>query len=607
MMADARPQDRLLGGALAPPWLLVVGLVCTLVPAAVVSSVGAATQVYEFSRAWSWLTGWASYVLGPLSLLFAALVSVIGVSGLVVIAVPQLRCWWIEWRFAVRVDERRVLLEIQEFVHAQDASLDVRFSLSSGQVARVYPVSWRRARLLVFRPLATLWRTDVEAARLVLLHEIAHRRQGDHLLMGLGSPFTALARIGIPAALLMVGVPAAVYVIVGDEQGVLSDVRGGLAWLQLMNSSVTATVLPLMLIGAVFLLWLAELNADRLAVHQAGTAPLQRVLESAARPPRLLHRIFAGFSHPPRRLRLFAAVRPALVSRILVYFPAVVVLGLLGFLAASLLTARLMFGALADSVLPAAAHAQLETWMLPMALVGLVLLCWPAAAARYERLWISGAPAGARPAWPPFLAAATPPLAVAALAFVPVAPAPFGISEILENPEKAIEDPRLKPDLPGEPKGICPDTLEWTSGSSVDGAPMRRVHQLQYELTMAVRTADIGAGTNEAQLGSIRTKIHAVGRNLPPSSPGKYYKTALASATRTERLLRSEKISAAKTEHAKSDKAFNAGHRRQQEIIAGCTNTGQPPSGLPTGLPTDLPSGLPTDLPTGLPTERYAP
>jgi len=62
-----------------------------------------------------------------------------------------------------------------------------------GEMARIYPVGWRTARIAVFRPLPELWRRDRETAQAILLHEVAHRRHGHQFVVG-------LARAAPPAA-----------------------------------------------------------------------------------------------------------------------------------------------------------------------------------------------------------------------------------------------------------------------------------------------------------------------------------------------------------------------------------------------------------------------
>ena len=96
---------------------------------------------------------------------------------------------------------------MQLFVGQHDPSIRLRATTRDDQMARIYPVSWRTARIAVFRPLPELWRRDREAAQAILLHEVAHRRHGDQLVVGLASPLVWLMRIWVPAFVVLALAP----------------------------------------------------------------------------------------------------------------------------------------------------------------------------------------------------------------------------------------------------------------------------------------------------------------------------------------------------------------------------------------------------------------
>ena len=133
-----------------------------------------------------------------LSLIFDLVIYTVIVAGAVAALVPHLRGRWVEWRFKLASDDRPIMTDMQRFVSSYDPSISLRVTIRSDQMARIYPVGWRSARIAVFRPLPALWRRDREAAQAVLLHEVAHRRQADQLIVGLGSPFVMLMRIWVP-------------------------------------------------------------------------------------------------------------------------------------------------------------------------------------------------------------------------------------------------------------------------------------------------------------------------------------------------------------------------------------------------------------------------
>jgi Zn-dependent protease with chaperone function len=203
-------------------------------------------------------------------------------------------------------------------VNSRDPSVSLRVTIRADQMARIYPVGWRSARIAVFRPLPALWRRDREAAQAILLHEVAHRRQGDQLIVGLGSPFVALMRIWAPAYLLLVLIPVTVYLAAGG---------GTLAPYIAASSIMQAVLIPAEIILPVTALWLAEISADQMAAQAIGSGAVRHVLQAAAesRTSRIA-RAMALPSHPPRRLRLrLAAARPTGTVGLVATWPAALV------------------------------------------------------------------------------------------------------------------------------------------------------------------------------------------------------------------------------------------------------------------------------------------
>lgn len=294
------PEPRPAGGRsrswMLPPWLWFYLTACLLV--------GAPGQLSDWIRQateyWSLMAHsplgaarTAGIVLGVASIahLFPVLILFGGTASLLV---PGLRGRRVERRHDLRVSDNPVIEEIAAFVRRHDPSIEIRFSESTRMLARVYPVGWTKARIAVFLPMTILWRADPEAAEAVLLHEIAHRRQRDHHVVGLASPFTWLVRVWGPIFVLVGLLPIALYATLG---GPAAPLLAG----QLL---VHATVVPRMLLLPVMALWLAELSADRLAVRQRGADALVRALgRERALPHDRLRRVSGLLTHPPIGLR----------------------------------------------------------------------------------------------------------------------------------------------------------------------------------------------------------------------------------------------------------------------------------------------------------------
>jgi Zn-dependent protease with chaperone function len=400
-----------------PPWLWIYVLAYTFQ--------GIPEYVSEFSYLISTYTGHGSIspqvtaqtsftLLRILAVLAVMPVLVLG-AGVVSYAFPHLRGRWVEQRFKLASDDRPVISEMQRFVSQHAPSVQLRVSVSdAGLPARIYPVGWRTARIAVFRPLAALWRDDRPAAEAVLLHEIGHLRQGDQLMVGLGSPFTWLIRIWIPAYILLALTPLAIYFAAGG--GEIAIAVSGQVALQLFQ-------IPRILIVPVTALWLAELGADQLAAQTTGAAPLQRaLLRTARQAPGPVTRAFALLSHPPRRLRtLMIDPSPTRTAALLGAWPASLI-AQLGITCVAAVPAYLLIGYSLPQIIPAlltGIHLFLADSRLLVAVTGTLLLAWPVLARPWERFWSPGSRSAHGPRWAPYLAAAAMPASLLLMSFVP--------------------------------------------------------------------------------------------------------------------------------------------------------------------------------------------
>ena len=115
------------------------------------------------------------------------------------IAVPHVRRAYLEWRFRLRpVPDLQLLSEIREFIRAEAPSLQVRVNMTRpSPLAFVYPVGYRSTAIALFGGFFKMWRSDREAAKSILMHEIAHYRNGDVHIIGAGSIFDSIVKFAL--------------------------------------------------------------------------------------------------------------------------------------------------------------------------------------------------------------------------------------------------------------------------------------------------------------------------------------------------------------------------------------------------------------------------
>jgi Zn-dependent protease with chaperone function len=380
-----------------------------------------------------------------LSLLSDLLTYVVILTGAVATMFPHLRGRWVEWRFRLASDGRPIMAEMQQWVSARDPSVSLRVTIRSDQMARIYPVGWRSARIAVFRPLAALWRRDRDAAQAVLLHEVAHQRHGDQLIVGLGSPFVWLMRIWVPAYLLLVLIPGTVYLAVNGS---------ALAPFIAITSISQAAVIPAAVCLPVTALWLAELGADQMAAQAIGPDAVRQALRATAGSrASAAARALALLSHPPRRLRLrLAAARPADMAGLVAAWPVAVVVWLLVLPAALTVPTLVWLGfpsTLTEIGIRAAAHDLLADSRALLIVTAILLLGWPVLAYPWERLCSPvSRPSSPQQPWWPYLAAAVLPIAMLLGSLAPLqASLPTAVTTVQH------------------PTGFCGQWENWEEGS----------------------------------------------------------------------------------------------------------------------------------------------
>jgi Zn-dependent protease with chaperone function len=416
-----------------PPWLWIwlAGDLAVLIPAEVSDERYLFTTYTGHGALSPGLTSGTPYHLLLAFAVLAALTYAVLAVGAVSCLFPRWRGWRVEKRFGLSSDDRDVITQMQRFISEHDPDIEVRVAINGTQMARIYPVGWRAARIAVFLPLIALWTDDRAAAEAVLCHEIAHHKHGDQLVVGLGSPFTWLIRAWVPAFAVLVLVPLAVYFALGG--GVLAAAVSGQGALQLAQPAE-------LLLLPVTALWLAELNADRYTVEATGPEALLAALRAAAPADAPVHaRLLALLSHPPRRLRsqLATAGNTGTVG-LLAAWPAVLAIQL-ALLIVSALIAYLLIGKslhMTGVSLLAGIRVFLGSNRILIIAEGVLLLCWPVLAGRWGRLWSRGpaSPDGALadgpgPApdsrlWRPYVVAALVPAVMLGASFAPL-PASF--------------------------------------------------------------------------------------------------------------------------------------------------------------------------------------
>jgi Zn-dependent protease with chaperone function len=251
--------------------------------------------------------------------------------GVLTLLFPHLRAWLIERAYALSEPEGvPAIQEMRAFIAAQMPNARLRANLRRfDQPAFTYPLGYRTCAVAVFGGLALLWRKDRPAAEAILLHEIAHCRHGDVLIVGAGSLFQWLANrwvwiylaLGLLPMLLAGGYELwntwqqlrSMYTLSLLSSAELARQFFSALWLILSGELIIAVYLMLYTAWVFILplmgIWSAELNADRFVCENLRSA--DEVSSALARLQRqkrsIRERILGGMSHPPAGLRAWAA------------------------------------------------------------------------------------------------------------------------------------------------------------------------------------------------------------------------------------------------------------------------------------------------------------
>jgi Zn-dependent protease with chaperone function len=363
--------------------------------------------------------------------------------GVLCVFMPHLRRRRVEHRYNLAPPSTvtPALKEIIEIVREYAPGVEVKVNLKrADQVAFTYATGYRRSEIAIFGGLLKLWRSDREAARAVLLHELGHCRHGDVLMVGAGSFFETLLDAWLPFLVVFFLVPS-VVVYVGMSIGSLQEhwqmaqqlneinrqaedinaqLRGlgiepvdvasqghwVVGWLLLQarnfftvelpgSISIIISLLvltPVVIATPLMATWCAEFNADQFVVaEQQSPEPLLRGLALVSPSLSRWTWLTSRLSHPPTKLRQWMAQRgrtpkPLLVLLLLFPLTYVAKLILLNVRAIAALAIVFSPGEMLQTLLQANATG-LRT-LAPFLLgTGVVLLLYPKLAVVWERLF----------------------------------------------------------------------------------------------------------------------------------------------------------------------------------------------------------------------------
>ena len=361
--------------------------------------------------------------------------------GVLAIFLPWTRAAYLRrtYRLTDQSPQSPALNEIEEYLGNHAPGIQVRTNLlRTDQLAFVYPLGYRRTAIALFGGLVKLWRSDREAAEAVLLHETAHYRYGDALIVGAGSFFETVIRNLLLLYLLFLFVPQVLQVAAQRITFVQEAVALGVPLIYLVLFTLSQVLLSVVLVflqsvsllfwtASIFVLpllgiWMAEFNADRFAAAAHGSKiTVLQALNQLSRPTSYWRWLLMRLSHPPEKLRRWAVRhygRATGTTLLLLFFPLALLAKLLALTAwalASYLGASFGSQEIGQQMVANVSSA-IRTYAPIWLAMAIVILSWPIAKKYWVKLFCSGcAQIGnyGRPDIVPYLLSA---LAVVALA-----------------------------------------------------------------------------------------------------------------------------------------------------------------------------------------------
>jgi hypothetical protein len=235
------------------------------------------------------------------------------------------------------------LLDIRAFLECHAPNLNIKVNLvQMNEYALVYPTGYRGFAIAIFGPLTKLWRQDTDAAKAVLLHEIAHYRSGDGHIQGTGTLFTTYLKSWFLIFAVSMILPFILNLVSVSVEAISTTLQSHLSilgtLLNLINSFLTIFIPKVIYITlSVFLatlsiifmplmgIWIAEVNADFYATQILGDAgAVQRALQYVGKRPSSFIWLLRRMTHPPKLIRravLWVRNRSLMLTIILLLMP----------------------------------------------------------------------------------------------------------------------------------------------------------------------------------------------------------------------------------------------------------------------------------------------
>ncbi|MEA3436376.1 MAG: M48 family metalloprotease [Thermodesulfobacteriota bacterium] len=241
-------------------------------------------------------------------------------GGVLLILFPWLRVFYLERQFQLAEPDRNssALTEMETFLQQHAPGIHIKTNmLRTDQLAFVYPLGYRKTGIALFGSLFRLWRSDKQTAEAILLHEVAHCRHGDALIIGVGSFFEVVVRNFIVLYLLFCFLPLSWSFASQSIDVLQSGIPFAYKLQQIFTIILPGSFLQLLgLLGglaSVFVLpiiaiWGAEFNADRFVINQQKSSfDLLQALNKISLPLSIFSWIIFRLTHPPTKMRKWAA------------------------------------------------------------------------------------------------------------------------------------------------------------------------------------------------------------------------------------------------------------------------------------------------------------
>ncbi|WP_017302236.1 hypothetical protein [Nodosilinea nodulosa] len=248
--------------------------------------------------------------------------------GILALLRPSIRTNYLEKEYKLKPagPTSPAMIEILEFIHHHAPGIEVRVNLRRfDQSPFVYPLGFGKTAIAFFGSFVKLWRADRLAAEAILLHELAHYRHGDALIIGAGSPFRGVIEqwgklysqlfllpfilsflaitvlfFGEIIYLMSMGVGGIglLFRAIGHKLGESVFMVFGALWISfgLLVFTVSVFIVPMVAI------WCSELNADQAPASRSVEDALS-ALQSFPEKYRGRKWLLSRLAHPPAKLR----------------------------------------------------------------------------------------------------------------------------------------------------------------------------------------------------------------------------------------------------------------------------------------------------------------